>query len=291
MFLREIYKNLGDGKEVFTTKQNTLGFVYSYWREVLFERCMRLFKWQCPEVPQKEIEQNLIINGMAGGLRNNKGKIVVARCTPYQQNVYYDEWKYLTYSLPYESGKREIGKDAVLFSNTQIRNPLLPLIHHYALLLAHTDVSIQCELVNLRTTTVAKAKSKPVAKSIETWQEKIYNGEQYTILDDFLESVAIEKETHANTNLINLMELRRQLISNFYEDIGIQSNYEKKERLVVEEAKMNKGVLLVNINDMFEMRQKACEEMNALFGTNWSVEKSIEYKEMNTEKEVEEDDN
>ena len=280
MFLREIYKNLGDGQEVFTTKQNTLGFVYSYWRETLFERCIRLFKWNCPEVPQKEIEQNLIINGLAGGLRNNKGKIVVTRCTPYQQNVYYDEWKYLTYSLPYESGKREIGKDAVLFSNTQIRNPLLPLIHHYALLLAHTDVSIQCEVVNLRTTTVAKAKSKPVAKSIETWQEKIYNGEQYTILDDFLDSVTIEKDTHANTNLINLTELRRQLVSNFYEDIGIQSNYEKKERMVVEEAKMNKGVLLVNINDMFEMRQKACEEMNALFGTNWSVKKSIEYEEI-----------
>lgn len=277
-FLGQNYIKLGNGEKELSIKNNKIYDFYDMWKELLFERCMRLFIWDGVDFPSKEIEQNLLIFGFACITRNKYGMLVCARGTFYQQKVFYDEYKYCTYNLPYETGKREIDKDCIIIDNTKIRNSLYPLIHHYALLLAHVDVSLQSELVNLRSGKTAIAKNPAVAESVNEWYKKLYEGETMVIKDDFLSSVAIESTTHANNNLINLMELRKELLNSFYNDIGIRTSSEKRERMNIPEVSLDLGVLLVNIDDMLDCRKTACEKVNEMFGMNWTVRKSIEYE-------------
>ena len=48
--------------------------------------------------------------------------------------------------------------------------------------------------------------------------------------------------------------------------------------MVVDEVNVNSQLLLFNVADMLENRQKAIEEVNALYGTNITVDLSDEYQ-------------
>ena len=102
-------------------------------------------------------------------------------------------------------------------------------------------------------------------------------------------------------DLIDIMETREKLIKSFYSDIGVRSAFEKRNNTVQAEVEADTSLLLLNLADMLRCREKACEEVNKLFGTNWSVHvaKEIDYGTENqriqfdtsTETHVEEDNN
>ena len=48
--------------------------------------------------------------------------------------------------------------------------------------------------------------------------------------------------------------------------------------MIEEEVAANDSMLLLNLNDMLAARQKGCEAVNSLFGTNWSVDVAEELK-------------
>lgn len=277
MFLSENYHNLGNGFIKLDKNSNDFKFWYHYWKETLFERCMRLFKWDCGIIPQKEIEQRLLLTGFCIITKNNSGKLVCASGGLYEQDVYYDEFKKVTYNLVGESGERTIGKDCVVISNNSLRNSLFHMIHNYAMTLAHCDVSIICELVNTRATKTFSAKNKSVAKTINEWYNNLFNGKMSSIMDDYTCALESFDNRTNSTNLLQLMETRQNTLRNFYNDIGIKTSYDKKERMNVEETALDDGLLLININDMYEYRKKACENVNAMFEESWNVKKSVEY--------------
>lgn len=277
MFLSENYHNLGNGFVKLDKNAVDVKFFYHYWKETLFERCMRLFKWECGDIPQKEIEQRLLLTGFCIITKNKDGKLVCASGGLYEQDIYYDEFKKVTYNLVGESGERTIGKDCVIISNNSLRNSLFHMIHNYAMTLAHCDVSIICELVNTRANKTFSAKNKSVAKTVTEWYNNLFNGKMSSIMDDYTCALESFDNRTNSTNLLQLMETRQNTLRNFYNDIGIKTAYDKKERMNVEETALDDGLLLINISDMFDFRKKACEEVSAMFGESWSVKKSIEY--------------
>ena len=290
MFLSENYHNLGNGFIKLDKNSADFKFFYHYWKETLFERCMRLFKWECGDIPQKEIEQRLLLTGFCIITKNNSGKLVCASGGLYEQEVYYDEYKKCTYNLVGESGERTIGKDCVLISNNSLRNSLFHMIHNYSMMLAHCDVSIICELVNTRANKTFSAKNKSVAKTVNEWYNNLFNGKMSSIMDDYTCALESFDNRTNSTNLLQLMETRQNTLRNFYNDIGIKTAYDKKERMNVEETALDDGLLLININDMFEYRKKACKEVNDMFEENWNVKKSIEYVSRETLESEETDD-
>ena len=290
MFLSENYHNLGNGFIKLDKNSVDFKFFYHYWKETLFERCMRLFKWECGDIPQKEIEQRLLLTGFCIITKNNSGKLVCASGGLYEQDLYYDEFKKVTYNLVGESGERTIGKDCVVISNNSLRNSLFHMIHNYAMTLAHCDVSIICELVNTRANKTFSAKNKSVAKTINEWYNNLFNGKMSSIMDDYTCALDSFDNRTNSTNLLQLMETRQNTLRNFYNDIGIKTAYDKKERMNVEETALDDGLLLINITDMFEYRKKACKEVNDMFGETWNVKKSIEYVSRETLESEETDD-
>jgi hypothetical protein len=65
-------------------------------------------------------------------------------------------------------------------------------------------------------------------------------------------------------------ELKNELLT----FLGINNNNNiKKERMIVDEVNANNDYISINLDLMFDLRKKACDEINTKFGTQLKVEK------------------
>lgn len=251
----------------------TYNAFYVYWKEQLFERVMRLFVWEnTNEVPAKEIEQRLIIAGHCGITKDKKGELSAFFGNFHGVTKYYDEWTQYNVHCPVWTATKTIGKDIVVINNNALRNPILPLIHHYAVLLAHTDVSLVMQMVNSRQKAVPIAKYQNQKQSIMNYLGKLYNGQLDAITDPAGAGVNYLSISSTGTeSIVNLEQTKEKILKSFYSDIGVRSALEKRSNAVESEVEADTPLLLLNLSDMIASRKEAAEEVNAMFGTNWKV--------------------
>ena len=281
----------------------TYNLKYAYWRDSLFERVMKLFVWEnTGDLKPKEIEQRLILNGHCG-IANYQGELTAFYGSFYGVTKYMDEWTNYIVRCPIYTAEKKIGTDVVVIDNNSLRNPTFELVHHYATMLAHTEVSLINCLINTRDSGgVPIASTEKQKASIKEYQNQIFNG-KYGVVTDVgnLGITYAGSDRKTQQDLIDIMETREKLIKSFYSDIGVRSAFEKRNNTVQAEVEADTSLLLLNLADMLRCREKACEEVNKLFGTNWSVHvaKEIDYGAENqriqfdtsTETHVEEDNN
>lgn len=288
MFLNDLFQTeYGQKLNKFARENSTFNACYLYWRDQLFERVMRMFVWENTGVIKpKEIEQRLLINGHCG-IAEYKGELTAFFGSFYGVTKYMDEWTNYNVRCPIYSGSKVIGKDVIVIDNNSIRNPLMPLIHHYAILLGHTEVTLVNMLVNARDAGgVPIASTEKQKNSIMSYLGKLFNGE-YSVVTD-IGSLGIEYAgTDRNTkqDLISLVDTREKIIKNFYTDLGIRSSFEKRNNTVVAEVQSDSSLLRLNISDMLRCREIGAGLVNERFGTNWSVHIA---DEINYEKEIDE---
>ena len=281
----------------------TYNVKYAYWRDSLFERVMKLFVWEnTGNLKPKEIEQRLILNGHCG-IANYQGELTAFYGSFYGVTKYMDEWTNYIVRCPIYTAEKKIGTDVVVIDNNSLRNPTFELVHHYATMLAHTEVSLINCLINSRDSGgVPIASTEKQKASIKEYQNQIFNG-KYGVVTDVgnLGITYAGSDRKTQQDLIDIMETREKLIKSFYSDIGVRSAFEKRNNTVQAEVEADTSLLLLNLADMLRCREKACEEVNKLFGTDWSVHvaKEIDYGAENqriqfdtsTETHVEEDNN
>ena len=281
----------------------TYNVKYAFWRDSLFERVMKLFVWEnTGDLKPKEIEQRLILNGHCG-IANYQGELTAFYGSFYGVTKYMDEWTNYIVRCPIYTAEKKIGTDVVVIDNNSLRNPTFELVHHYATMLAHTEVSLINCLINTRDSGgVPIASTEKQKASIKEYQNQIFNG-KYGVVTDVgnLGITYAGSDRKTQQDLIDIMETREKLIKSFYSDIGVRSAFEKRNNTVQAEVEADTSLLLLNLADMLRCREKACEEVNKLFGTNWSVHvaKEIDYGAENqriqfdtsTQTHVEEDNN
>lgn len=251
---------------------------FDFWTENLFERIMNMFIWEVggnPVLP-KEIEQRLIINGscaIVDFLSEEKKELTAFYNSFHGVTKYYDEKKYCTITCPIYAGQVEIGVDCAVIDNTKLRNPLMPVIEHYAYMLSHTEVTLVKALIDARDAGgVPAATSEKQKQSIESYQNKLYNGEAGVITDFGALGVQYAgSDRHTQQNIVDIMEVRQKLLKNFYADIGVKASFDKRSNAVVSEVEADSAMLLFNVSDMLDSRKKGCEAVNDLFGTSWDV--------------------
>ena len=143
-------------------------------------------------------------------------------------------------------------------------------------MLAHTDASITLELVNGRMMDVINASDNNGVEAASTYSKKIYDGE-YSFIHDRSENIVIDRANSSrNSKLRELLETKEKLYHDVYALFGINRVAEKRERLITDEAEGSGPMLLLNIKDMLSMREKMCEDINNVFGTNISVQCHID---------------
>lgn len=275
MFLDFMDTKEGRNISKLARESSTFNAFYKYWRELLFERIMRLFVWEnTGDVQPKEIEQRLLLQGHCGITKLESDNQLTAMYGHfYGVTKYNDEWTNYTVRCPIYSGTREIGKDIVVINNNALRNPAYPLVHHYAIILAHTEVTLVNCLVNARDAggipVVGTEKQK---QSVAEYQGKIFNGQYGTVTD--IGNLGIEylgSDRKTGQDLMDIIETREKIIKSFYSDIGVRSAFEKRNNTVMAEVEADTSLLLLNLSDMLHYREKGAEDVNKMFGTNWTV--------------------
>lgn len=183
-----------------------------------------------------------------------------------------------------------IGKDCEIIKNDTLCIGLLPLHYRYAEQLAENDVSIRSAQINSRIRTVISAGTDREFESAEEYLKQIEDGEIGVIAENaFLEGVKVHSAGSAPPNgIIQFIELQQYLKASWFNDIGLNTNFNmKREYLSAEEIAANTDVLLPLVDDMFYNRQQACERINSMFGFNISVEKNSAWENKSRESEAE----
>lgn len=277
-------------KPKLSQESTTYNAYYYYWFEQLFERVMRLFVWTIPDelnLPAKEIEQRLLIDGKCA-ISKYDGELTAFFCSFFEPTKYLDEWKKITVRCPIYAGTRTLGVDAIVIDNTSLRNNTVELMHHYATLLAHCEVTLVGALVDSRDSGgVPVAGNEKTKQSVTQYLARKYNGQFGTITDASnigLEMVGVNRGTKQSVK--DIMEVRSALLKGFYSDIGVRSAFEKNNNAVEAEVISDTSLLLLNLSDMLECRKRGADKVNEMFGTSISVEiaKEIDY---GTENEME----
>ena len=271
---------------------------YKFWTNELFERLTRLFVWEdtyklidgkIVGIDPKEIEARLILRGFGAvsKLRESDDELTVFFASMFGPTKYFDEWKQVNIHCPIYAGTRTIDKDAIIINNTRIRNPSYMYVHHYATLLAHAEVTLVDMMVDARDNGgVPIARTQKQFESIRAYQNKRFYG-KYGVVTDMgglgVDYAGSDRKT--SQSILEVLEARNKLIRSFYSDIGIRAAFEKKSNVNSLEIDGNDSLLKFNISDMLDQRELACEKINDLFGTNWSVHlpEEIDYEKIEEE--------
>lgn len=274
-------------------KEMTLADIYVDTCNLLFEKCVRIFKWNgLPEIlPQREIEKYLISLGFCGFVKDEKCGYMVSNGGMSSPTQYDDVFKKFAYARPTaKGGTVTIGEDCVIIRNTSMMNSLSGLIRRTASQLAHADITLRASLVNYRANEVLSAEDDATAESINAYYSSLYEGNLKAIVDSgLINGVKNLSSSKSYADLLKLTDVKNEIMRSFFAEIGIRQKSDKRERLVTEEVESDSMMLLFNIHDMLEQRKKACEEINKIFGLNVSVELSEEWNYLKKERGVDDE--
>ena len=286
MFLQDLFSTeTGQRMNKWARENSTFNACYMYWREQLFERIMRIFIWEnTGDVKPKEIEQRLLINGHCG-IAEYKGELTAFYGSFNGVTKYQDEWTHYNVWCPIYADRKKIGSDVIVIDNTSIRNSAMALIHHYAIMLGHTEVTLVNLLVNARDAGgVPIAATEKQKQSIHSYLAKLFNG-QYGVVTDTgsLGVTYAGSDRRTQQELMKVMETREKLIKSFYSDIGVRSAFEKRNNTVMAEVEADTSLLLLNLSDMLHCREMGAKAVNDRFGTDWKVHvaEEIDYNSEN----------
>jgi len=269
----------------YARENTTYSAYYFFWRDELFERASYLFDAKTDPVPPHEVDVRLFIEGHCGiAILPNDKELTAFFGTPSGVGKYRDRRPFYTVRSPIWSDTLTVGKDVVVIYNNTLANPLLDLVHHYAQLLAHTEVTYINTAINARIPNGAPVAKNQIQKNGFTdFFVKLFEGKFGFVSD--LGDMGIEyagAHTNITQDMTDIWDARQRILSDFLADIGIKSGLEKRSNTVSDEANANTPALLVNLKDMLKSRKKGFEEVNKLFGTDWSVELNEDLDYINT---------
>lgn len=195
----------------------------------------------------------------------------------YRPLTYVVANPYLRLSKSYK-----IGIDCVLFTNDSLWQGFMPMFSRYSELLTENDISIRTAEINMRMTSMISAPDDKVKKAGEKYLTDIEAGKLGVVGDNaFLDGIKAQPlSTSGSTSTITqLIELEQYLKGSWFNEIGLQANYNmKREALNSSETTMDIDALVPLIDDMLKCREEAVEQINKMFGTNISVEIGSSWK-------------
>lgn len=250
-------------------------------------RTQRMFSYTgLPDtIPQKDLELLLQVNGSATITKANDGKLYAFRGglggTP---NPYYLPTISIVTNPALQFNKTlTIDKDCVVMLNDSLYEGLMPIIKQNSYLLAECDITFKFATINTRIPSIIKAVDDTSEKSAKEFFKQIEDGEELGVVmdEDFAKSLDVYNYASSGTNVSQIIELKQYIIGSFYNELGLQSPFNmKREAINSAEATLNEDVLYPLIDDMLEQRKQGVDKINAMYGTNISVELDSVWKQL-----------
>lgn len=271
-------------------------YAFNRYVQTMLRISNRMFKWNnLPEtIPQRKLEEFL----------QTRGVVFITKAQPNissdtlekapeglyaffggyggARDVYYEPTQAVIANpaCPDLPDMLRIGQDCCVIFNDSQKQGLIPMFQKYAKLLVENDISIYDAEINLRIQTLIHAADDRTKNSAELYLQRIEEGKL-----GIISGASLDPETAlatkpfvsgGNSNALSqLIEMHQYLKASLLNELGLNANYNmKRERINSAETELNNDGLLPLVDDMLEMRKKACEAINEMFGTDISVEKA-----------------
>lgn len=253
----------------------------------MMNRTQEMFKWNgLPEtIPYRELERILQTYGKAFIVKKNGDLYAVWGEFGGELNPYYFPVNAIISNPWLDYVQTDvIGKDCELIRNDFLMLGLIPLSDKYASLLAEADISIRYGEINSRFRKIIIADNDKAKADADQYLKDVEEGQKLSSIGAkaFFDGIKIEEGTSgANNQIKELIELKQYLISQWFIELGLNSNFNmKREAINSAESGMNADILLPLVDQMWRERKEACERINKLYGTNISVELDSSWKDV-----------
>lgn len=251
----------------------------------MLDRTQQIFKWKgLPDtIPQHNIETLLQVNGNAciteveevPDTRGKAGLYAFFGGLGGMLNAYYEPTIY-TVANPYlEFNKElEVGKDCVRVRNDKYGIGLIPLFMRYGAMMNENEISLNMLAINYRIDNLISADDDRTYESAKEFLNNIVAGKFGAISSsEFFDGIKTDKSGSSNKNIKDLIEVEQYLKASWYNEIGLNSNYNmKRERIVSAEAELTDDALIPLVDNMLEWRLKACEEIKEMYGEKYNLD-------------------
>ena len=247
-------------------------------------KTLKIFEYEgLPDsIPFRELEKILQLNGFAYWLKKDGDLYVFWGGLGGRPDEYYRPTNFIVANPYLQFFKTvKVNEEGVLMWNDFSHMGLNLMIRRYAELMAECDITLRFGLVNARLVSILYATNDNVKETAEEFLKDVEDGAKLGVVmgDAWLDDngdFRVNEYRKANTqDLKAIMELQQYIKASFFNDIGLQANYNmKRESINDSEAGMNEESLKPFIDDMLESRQEAIKRINEQFGTNISVKLS-----------------
>lgn len=245
-------------------------------------------------IPQRDLELILQVCGFAGIIKDKGELYAVFGGLGGERNAYYNP-TILTVANPYlDIGTAyTIGKDTIVVRNDALYQGFIPIHQYYASQIVENDVSRNSLLVNARLFCLLVATNDDEKKDIEELYDALEKGDLKCVVSNSfmgkLESLPLSVQGVTNT-LISLLEDKQYIKGSWWNEMGVQSNYNmKRETITSNENILNVDSLLPFIDNCLKCRQDGFKEVNEMFGTDISVDFSSSWKKVRDEIKISEE--
>lgn len=257
-------------------------FTYSGLPDTLNSRIIELYLQVNGNLCITEINDEIIRN--SGHAELNPGLYAFTGGMGGEYDVYYMPTIY-TVANPYLNFSRnlKINDDCIIIPSDSMYYGLLPMFQKYATALTENELSMNIATIVLRLQALISASDDNTKKSAEKYLNDIISGKLGIIAENqFLDNslkVTPYATTGAHTTIQNIIELEQYLRATWYNDLGLNANYNmKRESLNSTESQLNDDALLPLVNNMLKCRQDGFDKVNKKYGTNITVELNSSWK-------------
>lgn len=226
---------------------------FGFWIRALFQRITSVIEFDLPEEWQGAVKDFFLYcmykYGFVAVFDSDEFGMSFQPCAPKGYNFYYQPTA-VVISNPLYNAELEIGKECELLKLTPDYVGIWDIIEYYAERFSSLDNAINMSLINCKTPYILGAKNKTASSALKKIFDKVNRGDPAVIFDEklindpntkdtpfqLIELLRNPKEAYLTTD--QLMDFQT-ILNNFDAEIGIPTvPYQKKERLVAEEATM-----------------------------------------------------
>lgn len=286
------YKDFITKSETLTNKDEALkSFVISSLNKL---QSMFTYEGLPDTIPQKWLEYYLMCNGNVFITKVNGELYAFTGSVGGEPDVYYQPTIYTVANPALNYSKNlKIDEDGVLIRNDSFMYGMLPIIYKYGSLLVESDLTIRCALINMRLVNLLSAPDDNTKKSADEYISKIINGEISVIGESpFFDGIKLNTNSNLSGYLNQLIEMTQYIKASFYNEIGLNANYNlKREYISTTENSLADDILLPLCDNMLKERQEGVAKVNEMFGTNITVEFNSSWKTNATQNDKEVSDN
>lgn len=191
-----------------------------------------------------------------------------------QPDVYYQPTIYTVANPALNLSKTfKIDNDCILIRNDSFMIGLMPLFNKYASQLVENDISMRLVDINTRIQSLLSASDDRTKASAEKYIRDIEDGKLGLIAESALiDGLKTQPYSTTAIRLTDLIEYHQYLKAGWFNDIGLNANYNmKRESLNSNETQLNDDMLMPLIDNMLLERQQAVDKINQKFGLNIEV--------------------